>query len=67
MPQNGQVDVLKCSPIWKKTRKSFKTLSKLKLKFIPKICKPKAMAHKASLKDYSLKIEIVTLLLFFFI
>ena len=23
MPQNGQVVVLKCSPIWKKMRKSF--------------------------------------------
>ena len=28
--QSGQVAVLKCFPIWKKTRKSFKTLSKLK-------------------------------------
>ena len=27
MPQNGQVAVLQCSPIWKKMRKSFKTLS----------------------------------------
>ena len=25
MPQNGQVTVLKCSPIWKKMRKSFNT------------------------------------------
>ena len=25
MPQNGQAAVLKCSPIWKKMRKSFKT------------------------------------------
>ena len=24
-PQNGQVTILKCSPIWKKVRKSFKT------------------------------------------
>ena len=34
--QSGQVAVLKCFPIWKKTRKSFKTLSELKLKLIPK-------------------------------
>ena len=39
MPQNGQVIVLKCSPIWEKMRKSFKTLSELKLKFIPKLGK----------------------------
>ena len=26
LPQNEQVAVLKCSPIWKNTRKSFKTL-----------------------------------------
>ena len=31
MPQNGQVAVLKCSPIWGKMRKSFKILSELKL------------------------------------
>ena len=30
MPQNGQAAILKCSPIWKKMRKSFKTLSRLK-------------------------------------
>ena len=36
MPQNGQTAVLKCSPIWKKMRKSFKT-SEFKLKFIPNI------------------------------
>ena len=36
MSQNGQVAVLKCSPILKKMRKSFKTLSELKFKFIPK-------------------------------
>ena len=29
MPQNGQVAVLECSPVWKKMRKSFKTLSEL--------------------------------------
>ena len=31
MPQNEQVTVLKCSSIWKKKRKSFKTLYKLKV------------------------------------
>ena len=36
MPQNGQVAVLKCSPIWRKMRKSFKILSELKLKVTPK-------------------------------
>ena len=30
MPQNRQVTVLKCFPIWKKMRKSFKTLPELK-------------------------------------
>ena len=30
MPQNWQIAVLKCSPVWKKMRKSFKTLSELK-------------------------------------
>ena len=43
MSQNGQVAVLKWSPIWKKIRKSFKTLSDLKLKFIPKAWKQEAM------------------------
>ena len=33
MPQNGQVAALRCSPIWKKMRKDFKT-SEFKLKFI---------------------------------
>ena len=50
MPQNGQVTVLKCSPIWKKMRKEFKTLSELKLKFILKAWKREAMAHKTPLK-----------------
>ena len=36
MAQNGQVAAFQSSPIWKKMRKSFKTLSELKLKFIPK-------------------------------
>ena len=31
MPQNGQVSVLKYSPMWKRMRKSFKTLFELKL------------------------------------
>ena len=51
MPQNGQVAVLKCSPIWKKMRKSFKTLSELKLKFIPKAWKRETMAHKTPFED----------------
>ena len=29
MPQNGQVALLKVSPIWKKVRKSFKTFTEL--------------------------------------
>ena len=67
MPQNGQVAVLQCSPIWKKLRKSFKALSELKLKFIPKAWKREAMAHKTPFKIFSLKIEILTRLLFIFI
>ena len=66
MPQNGQVAELKCSLIWKKMRKSFKTLSELKPKFIPKTWKRKAMAHKIPLTGSSSKIEILTLLLFLF-
>ena len=46
-------------------RKSFKTLSELKLKFIPKAWKREAMAHNTPLKGSSLKIEILTQLLFF--
>ena len=47
MPQNGQVPVLKCSPVWKKMR-SFKTLCEFKLKFIPiKKLKCEAMAVSA--------------------
>ena len=60
MPQNRQVTVLKCFPMWKKMRKSFKTLSELKLKFIPKAWKREDMAHKTPLKGCSLKIEILT-------
>ena len=52
--------------MWKKMRKSFKT-SELKLKFIPKAWKREAMAHKTPLKGRSLKIEILTRLLYFFI
>ena len=48
-------------------RKSFKTLSELKLKFIHKGWEREAMAHKTLLKSCSLKIEILTGLLFFFI
>ena len=66
MPENGQVAVLKCSSIWKKMRKSFKTLSELKFKFIPKAWKPEVVAHKTPLNGCSLKIEIITRLLFFF-
>ena len=46
MPQNGQVAVLKCSPIWKKMRKRFKILSELKRNFIPKAWKLEVMPHK---------------------
>ena len=67
MSQNGQVVVLKCSPIWKKIRKSFKILSELKLKLISKAWKREAMPHKTPIKGCSLKIEILTQLLFFFI
>ena len=47
MPQNGQVVVLKCFPIWKKTRKIFKTLSELKVHFQKESCKQEAMAVSA--------------------
>ena len=67
MPQNGQVSVLKCCPIWKKMRKSFKILFELMLKFIPKVWKREAMAHKTPFKSVSLKIEILMRLLFCFI
>ena len=67
MPQNGQVAVLKCSPIWGKMRKSFKILSELKLKVTPKAQKQEAMVRKAPLKCCSLKVEILTRHLFFFI
>ena len=46
MTQIRRVAVLKRSPVWKKMRKSFKTLSELKLKFIPKTWKQEAMAQK---------------------
>ena len=65
-PQSGQATVLKCSPIWKKVRKSFKT-SDLKLKFIPKAWKREAMTYKSPVQVCSLKIEILTRLLFFLI
>ena len=67
LSQNEQVAVLKCSRIWEKIRKIFKTLSELKLKFIPKAWKWESMAHKAPVKGSLLKIEILTRLLFFFI
>ena len=46
MPQNGQAAVSKCPPIWKKMRKRFKTLSELRLQFIPKASNWEVMAHK---------------------
>ena len=61
IPQNAQVTVLKCSPIWEKMSKFFKKLSDLKLKFIPKVWKREAIAHKTT------RPEILTRLLFFFI
>ena len=67
MPQNGQVVVLKCSSMWKKMRKSLKTLSELQLKFIPKAWKWEAMTHKTPFKGCSLKIETLTRVLLFFI
>ena len=66
IPQNGQAAVLTCSSIWKKIRNTFTTLSELKLKFIAKAWKREATAHKTPLKGYSLKIEILTRLLYFF-
>ena len=59
IPENGQVAALKCSSIWKKMRKGFKTLSQLKFKFIPRAWKREAMAHKTHLTGSSLKIEIL--------
>ena len=49
MLQNGQVALLKCSPIWKKMRKSFKT-SEFKLKFIPEAWKRETILTKPPLK-----------------
>ena len=69
MPQNGQVAILKCSPIWIRMRKRFNT-SKLKLKFIPKAWSGKlrmTMPPPPLFKGSSLKIEILTRLLFFLI
>ena len=70
MTQIRRVAVLKRSPVWKKMRKSFKTLSELKLKFIPKTWKQEAMAQKTPpkttpppLKGWLLKIDILTRLL----
>ena len=48
-------------------RKSFKTLSELKFEFVPKTWKVEALAHTTPLEGCSLKIEIVTRLLFFLI
>ena len=60
MLQNGQAAISQWSPIWKKMKKNFKTLSELKLKNISKASKREAMAHKTPIKDCSLKIEILT-------
>ena len=49
MPQYWQVAILKCSPTLKNMEKSFKTLSELKLKFIPKGWKRDAIAPKSLL------------------
>ena len=61
MPQNGQVAILKCSPIMKKMRKSFKALSVLKAQVFPQkeAWKRKAMAHRTPLKRCSLKINSI--------
>ena len=50
MHQNGQFVLLKYSPIWKNMRKSFKTLSELKVKFIRKARKLEAMVTRTPLK-----------------
>ena len=47
MPENGQVTVLKCSPILKKMRKSFKTLSELKVHSQKEAWEREAMAVSA--------------------
>ena len=47
--QNGHVAVLKCSPIWEKMRKSFKT-SELRLQFIPKLGNGKLWLERSPLK-----------------
>ena len=66
MPQNGQVAVLKYSPIWKKMRKSFKTLSELKLKLTPKAWKREAMAHKTIYsQDHKTRDSNSTFILFY--
>ena len=64
IPQNGHVAVLKCSPIWKKMRKSFKTLSELSSSSSPRLG---TGSYGSQGNRCSLKIEILTRLLFFFI
>ena len=59
--QNEQVMILKCSPVWKKMRKSLETLS---LSSSSSPWKREAMAHKTTLKGCSLEIGILTRLLF---
>ena len=64
MSQNGQVTVLQCSPIWKKMRKKFKTLSELKLKFIPKAWKREAIDHKVEGSSFKIHLLDFHLLIF---
>ena len=65
MLPNGPVVVLKCNPIWKKMRKSFKALSDLKLKFIPKAWKREAMAHETMYsQDHKTRDSNLTFILF---
>ena len=59
------VVAIKCSPIEKKMRKSFKT--EIKPKFIPNASKREAMAPKIPLKGCSLKIEILIRHLLFYL
>ena len=66
MPQNGKVVVLKYSPVWKKMRKVFKHYLNLNSSSSTKLGNVETMAHKTPLKDSSLKIKILTRLVFFF-
>ena len=48
-------------------RKNFKTLSELKLKFIPKAWKREAMAHKTPFKGYLLKTDSKSTFILFYL